>query len=119
MPLRTASLHAARRVAAWQFVETAVVFRKSSVQDTTGGWIDTYTETASYQCSFSAYPITPIERENTVTIVAISFFRFLFAHDADIQHTDRLTVGSRDFEVVSSNVTSIPITREVIAQEIV
>jgi hypothetical protein len=118
MPIRTASLNAARRVAAWQFMDTASVSRLSQVVDTTGGFTDTYTTVASYPCFFVHYPITPIERENTVNVMSLAFFRFQFPHDADIRPSDRLTVGTRQFEVINASTTSVSITLEVIAQEL-
>lgn len=118
MPLRTASLNAARRVIGWQMTETATVHRLSHVVDTTGGFIDTYTAVATYPCSFSAFPITPIERENTITVQNVAFWRFVFPHDADIRPTDRLVVGERSFEVVNAGGPSINTHVQVIAQEL-
>lgn len=118
MPLRTASLGAARRVIAWQMTETATVQRLTQVVDTTGGFTDTYTTVATYPCSFTSYPITPIERETTINVVAVAFWRFVFPYDADIQPTDRLTVGARSFEVVSPHGPSLNTHVQVLAQEL-
>ena len=118
MPLRTASLGGARRVIRWQMTEEAAVSRLSQVVDTTGGFTDTYTTVATYPCSFSAYPITPIERENTINVQNVAFWRFVFPYDADIRPTDRLTVGSRAFEVINAGGPSINTHVQVLAQEV-
>jgi len=118
MPLRTASLESARRLVSWQFTETAGVNRLTRISDSSGGFLDTYAEVAQYPCSFSAFPITPVERENTFTVQTVAYWRFLFPYDADVRATDRLTVGTRSFEVVHAGNPSIAITLQAICQEI-
>ena len=108
-----------RAALARTFTVTADVSRKTQVADTTGGFTDTYAVVATLPCSFSRSQITPIERENAVTVRAISFWNFVFPAESDIQPTDRLIVGDRTFEVVSSATGSIELATRVICQEIV
>jgi len=97
---------------------SAAILRKTQVADSTGGFTDSYTEVATHLCSFSRSQITPIERENAVQVLAISFWNFVFAAETDIRTTDRIVVGSRTFEVVSSATGSIELATRVICQEI-
>lgn len=98
---------------------TATVYRLSQVADTTGGFTDTYTALGSVSCSFSSYPITPIEREGTNTVQAISVWTFVFPYGTDIQQTDRIVCQGRTFEVTSSAQGSIATSTRVLATEIV
>ena len=100
------------------FTVSATILRKSQVADNTGGFTDTYTAVATHMCSFSRAQISPIERENAVTVLAIVFWTFVFAAGTDIRTTDRITVGSRTFEVVSSASGSLELATRVVCQEI-
>lgn len=100
------------------FNATAVIYRKTQVADNTGGFTDTYVVAGTYPCSFSRSQITPVERENAVQVLAISFWNFVFAADTDIRTTDRIAVGTRRFEVVSSATGSLELATRVVCQEI-
>jgi len=97
---------------------TARVSRKSSVPDNSGGTTDSYAVVGTYQCSFERYQITPVERENTVTLVAQSFWRFTFPYGTTILPSDRLTCNGRAFEVVASATGSLEVATRVLCQEI-
>lgn len=97
---------------------SATILRKSQVADSTGGFTDTYTAVGTHMCSFARSQITPIERENATQVLAISFWNFVFAAETDIRTTDRIVIGSRRFEVVSSATGSIELATRVICQEI-
>jgi hypothetical protein len=118
MPIRLPSLEAARRLVSWQFADEATVHRLTRVSDGAGGSTDSYVAGTTYPCSFSPYPITPVERESTTQVQTIVFWRFLFPHDADIRPTDRLMVGTRTFEVINAGAGTINITLQAITQEI-
>jgi hypothetical protein len=100
------------------FNASATIMRKAQVADNTGGYTDTYVVEATHPCSFSRSQITPVERENAVQVRAISFWTFVFAAGTDILTTDRIVVGSRTFEVVSSATGSLELATRVVCQEI-
>lgn len=100
------------------FTASASIKRKAQVADSTGGFADTYTTVATHRCSFSRSQITPIERESAVQVQAISFWNFVFASNTDIRTTDRIVVGTRTFEVVSSATGSLELATRVVCQEI-
>lgn len=100
------------------FTTTATVYRKASVEDTSGGFSDTYTPTATYPCSFGAYPVRPREVEAAERIQLIAHWSFVFPSTAVIVATDRIHVGIRKFEVVSSGIGSEDVILKVICTEI-
>jgi len=114
----TFRLSGARRAVEATLISTASVYRKTQLSDNAGGFTDSYAVVATYPCRYYAYPITPIEKESTTQVQSIVFWRFIFPHGADIGPTDRLTVGSRTFEVVRGLIGSIEITLDVLCQEI-
>lgn len=97
---------------------TATLSRKSSVPDDMGGQTDEYSEVATYRCSFERYQITPVERENTVTLISSSFWRFTFPYGTTILTSDRLVCNGRAFEVVASATGSLEVATRVLCQEI-
>lgn len=97
---------------------SATIMRKAQVADSTGGYTDSYTAVSTVLCSFSRSQITPIERENAVQVLAISFWNFVFPAETDIRTTDRIVVSGRTFEVVSSATGSIELATRVVCQEI-
>lgn len=111
-------LSGTRRAVEATLISQASVYRKTQTTDNAGGFTDTYAVVATYQCRFYAYPITPIEKESTTQVQSIVFWRFIFPYDADIEPTDRLTVGDRTFEVVRGLMGSMEITLDVLCQEI-
>jgi head-tail adaptor len=113
------SLIRARTVVARTFAAEATVLRKTSVRDDSGGFVDTYTESATYPCSFRRTVVTPREFERDVRTQSIVFWSFSFAVGTDIRNTDRLLVGARTFEVVAAGENSIPIVLDVTAIEVV
>lgn len=112
------SVAPARRVIARTFDATAEVLRKTAANDNAGGVTSTYPVVHTYRCSFTAYPIRPIERENTARVQAIVYWAFSFPWDADITLTDRLRVGTRTFEVVNCGADSQAIVLKVTGLEI-
>ncbi len=100
------------------FNAVATISRKAQVADSTGGFTDTYSTVATHRCSFSRAQITPIERENAVQVQGIVFWVFVFAQGTDIRTTDRIIVGTRTFEVVSSATGSLELATRVVCQEI-
>ena len=100
------------------FTATATIKRRTQVSDGAGGFTDTYPTVATSACSFTATQITPVERENAIGIQTISFFQFSFPAGTDVRSADRITVGSRTFEVVAPRHGSLEILRRVLAQEI-
>lgn len=115
---RTSAITAAR--AAFEAVMTAeaTVMRRTDVSDDGGGFTTTYAAVGTYDCSYSRYPIRPVERENDPRVQTISMWTFRFPVGTDIRNTDRLVVGSRTFEVVDAASGSTEITKQAIAQEI-
>jgi len=111
-------LPGAQRAIAVTLIDTASVWRKTQVSDSAGGFVDTYAVVATEPCRFYTYPITPIEKEETTQVQAVVFWRFIFRHTADVVPTDRLTVGSRTFEVVNATIGSIETVLDVLCQEI-
>jgi hypothetical protein len=97
---------------------TATVYRKQVVTDDMGGQTDSYVTAGSYPCSFARYPITPVERETSVTVIAVAFWQFVFPDGTDIRTSDRLICNGRSFEVVSSATGSLSLATRVLAQEI-
>jgi hypothetical protein len=108
----------AKRIITKTFNTTATVFRKTSVSDNAGGSTDSYAQVGTYACSFSRYPITPVEREATSQAQAQIWWTFVFAAGTVIHVTDRLLCNDRQFEVVSSATGSLEIAVRVLAQEI-
>lgn len=100
------------------FTTTATVYRKVAVTDTSGGFTNTYTAAATYPCSFGAYPVRPREREAGERIQLIAQWSFVFPASAMILATDRITVGTRTFEVVSSGIGSDDVVLKVICTEL-
>jgi len=97
----------------------AVIYRKTSVSDSAGGFTDTYASVGSAPCSYAPYQITPLEREATVSILAVQTWRFQFPVGTEIHNTDRLVTDGRTFEVVSAGSGSIELSVRVICQEVV
>lgn len=101
------------------FPAVATVLRKVTVEDTQGGSTDTYPDTGvQYPCSFTRYPVRPVERENQPFIQQVVEWSFLFPVDSDIRATDRLMVGERVFEVVDASLGSIAVARRADCLEI-
>lgn len=100
------------------FTSKATVLRKSSVADSSGGFVDAYTPAATYPCAFTPYQIRPREVESSERIQSLSYWQFAFPFDADIRLTDRLRVGTRVFEVAGSGSGTINVAQYVIATEI-
>ena len=111
-------LDAARRAIEATLVSTAQVWRKTQVPDTSGGFTDTYAVVATEPCRFYPTQITPVERETAALVQTVAFWRFVFPYTADIRSTDRLTVGTRTFEVVQAGLGSIETTLLALCQEI-
>lgn len=101
------------------FTSTAMVKRQTSVRDTSGGARDTYPTVATYPCSFSAYPVRPREVESANRIQLVEHWAFLFPAYAVILPTDRIAVGTRTFEIVSSGIGGEDIVLKVICTEII
>lgn len=120
MALRTGELEALRAAYTLWMTSTAAIYRRTQVADTSGGFTDTYASVGLEPCSFSMFPITPVERETTTRVQVIAFWRFLFAHDVDIRSTDYIVVveSSRTFQVVYAGMGSIEINKQVLCQEI-
>jgi hypothetical protein len=118
MRLRPGELDALRRVLDTQKTAQATVHRLAQVRDSTGGWIDTYAPIHTYDCSFSPFPITPLERETATNVRVISAWQFLFPSGVDIISTDRLVVGTRTWEVVQAGTRSTDLQTRVVAQEV-
>lgn len=107
-----------RTLAESAMTATATVYRKSFVADTTGGFTDTYAAVGTFPCMYAPHQITPTERETTISVQAISMWRFQFPMGTDIENTDRIVTGGRTFEVVSPGSGSIEVAVRVICQEI-
>ena len=108
----------AKTVIAATLNTTADVYRKGTTPDNMGGATDTYTKVATEPCSFSRYQITPIERENTVTLIGVSTWLFVFRYGTVIRTSDRLVCNGRTFEVVASATGSLEIATRVLCMEI-
>lgn len=97
---------------------TATILRPTQAQDQVGGWIDTYASVGTSICSYAPTQVIPREVEGTVTVRAISMWRFQFPLGTDIRNTDRLVVDGRTFEVVNAGSGSLAASLRVIAMEI-
>lgn len=116
--ISAAEMATLRGAEATSFNATATVYRKASVADTSGGSTDSYGAVATYPCSFGAYPVRPREVEAAERIRLIAHWSFVFPSSATVLATDRLTVGTRTFEVVSSGIGSEDVVLKVICTEI-
>lgn len=96
----------------------AIIYRRTQVADTTGGFVDTFESVATVLCSFAAQGITPQEREGTYTVQTITVWRFVFSAGTDVRQTDRIICQGRTFEVTSSASGSIEVAKRVICTEI-
>jgi head-tail adaptor len=101
------------------FNTTADIVRLVQVRDSQGGHHNTYTVVASYPCSFSRYPVRPVEREAQPRVQAITQWQFVFAWDTEITSTDRIVCDGRTFEVIDAGIGSGDLARRVICLEIV
>jgi hypothetical protein len=101
------------------FNTTAVVESRVQVRDSQGGYHETYVAGATYPCSFSRYPVRPVEREAQPRVQAITQWQFVFAWDSVITSTDRLVCDGRTFEVIDAGIGSGDLARRVICLEIV
>jgi hypothetical protein len=97
----------------------ATVHRKQQARDSSGGFTDNYVVIATYPCSFAPYPMRPRDVPSFPRVQQISEWYFSFPDGSDVQNTDRLTVGTRLFEVDDSGPRSFNILLLVIAKEIV
>jgi hypothetical protein len=118
MVLRPGEIDAVRRALDQRKAARATIHRLSQVRDSTGGWVDTYTPVHTYDCTFSPFPITPLERETATNVRVISAWQFLFPSGVDIISTDRLVVGTRTWEVVQAGTRSTDLQTRVVAQEV-
>lgn len=109
-----------RQVVSKIFDTTAAVMRKSSVDDSSGGQVDTYVLFKTYPCALQIYPVRSVERESAERIHSIVHWQFVFPFDADIRPTDRLvTPDDRTFEVSGSGKDSFNIYLLITTQEII
>lgn len=97
---------------------SAAVSRKTLVNDDAGGQTTTWATVATYPCSFAQTQISPVERENTITVKSLTYWGFVFPADADVRPEDRIIVGSRTFEVVGAGQGSVNIVTRAICLEI-
>ena len=97
---------------------TAVVLRLTQVSDGAGGNTDAYAEAAEYPCSYSPFPITPVERESATQARSMSAWKFIFPAGSDVRPTDRLQADGRLWEVVEAIAGSREIQRAVLCWEI-
>jgi hypothetical protein len=100
------------------FTGSAQVMRRIQTSDASGGFVVSYTLVHTYPCSYSRYPVRPLDRELQPRVQVVTAYRFLFAEDADIQAIDRLLVGDRVFEVIECDVANLPTYRDAFCQEI-
>ncbi len=100
------------------FTGTAAVWRRVETADASGGFVVSYTLVHTYPCSYSRYPVRPLDRELQPRVQVVTAYRFLFADDADVQSIDRLIVGDRTFEVIECDVANLPLYRSAFCQEI-
>lgn len=96
----------------------AQIWRRTQVADTSGGYVDTFALAQSVLCSFAPQGITPVEREGTVTVTAITVWRFVFPLGTVVSQTDRIICLGRTFEVTSSASGSLQVAVRVICTEI-
>ena len=96
----------------------ATVMRRVQVSDSAGGFTDSYVAAGTYPCTFSKYPVRPLDREQSERVQVMQAWQFVFPSGTDIQNTDKLIVGSRTFEVVAAGAWSTDITLGVYAEEI-
>lgn len=116
--LRQQALAAARVAFLDSMTATATISRVTRVKDRSGGFTETWASVGTYSCSFSRFPIRPLERERDARIQAISYWAFRFPVGTVILNTDRIVVGARTFEVVSAGSGSTEITSQAVCQEI-
>ena len=112
------SVGRAQQIIQKTFTVTATISRKTQVADTTGGFTDTYAETATYPCSFTRFQIRPTERETTISVESVMLWTFVFPFDADVRNTDRIACQGRSFEVISSASGSLEVAKRVVCMEI-
>ena len=97
---------------------TALIQRKTLVDDDAGGQTTTWSTSDSVPCSFSQTQISPVERENTITVKSLTYWGFTFPSGTDVHPEDRILVGDRTFEVVGAGEGSVNIVTRAICLEI-
>ncbi len=101
---------------------SAEVWRRIETADASGGFVVSYSHVHTYPCSYSRYPVRPLDRELQPRVQVVTAYKFNFADDADVQAVDRLIVGSglqqRTFEVVECDVSNLALYRSAFCQEI-
>lgn len=98
----------------------ATVLHKVSVEDTQGGFTETYPTAgaAQYPCSYARYQARSYEREDQPRVQLVADWTFRFPLEADIRPTDRLLADGRTFEVVDPGIGTYAIVRQVLCLEI-
>ncbi len=107
------------KIYAAAFTTFATVSRKSIVSDGAGGQTDTYTDYATYPCSFRRSAVRPAEREQSPSIYAFHDHEFWFDRSVVIEQTDRLECEGREFEVLGQGVSSYDLANHVLTVEII
>ncbi len=101
------------------FTTSATVSRKSKISDGAGGQVDTYTDYATYPCTFRRATFRASEREQAPSIYSFKDYEFWFDRSVVIQQTDRLECEGREFEVIGQGNASYDLANHVLTVEIV
>jgi hypothetical protein len=116
--ISAAEMATLRTIESQAFTASATVYGKVSVADTSGGFTDSYVARGTYSCSFGPSQVRPREVEAANRIQLVGQWTFVFPSTATVLPTDRVHVGTRAFEVVSSGIGSEDIVLRVNCTEI-
>lgn len=93
-----------RAAVAQSFTETATVLRRTPVPDGQGGTAGGWAESATVSGRLVPRHLRPPrERSEASGVLAVTHWRWLCAHDADVRPEDRLRIGGVEYEVTETS----------------
>lgn len=116
--LRNSAITAARAAFETLMTATASVYRRADTSDSAGGHTSTYTLVFTSNCAYAKTPVTPLERENAVTVQTLLLWNFSFPVGTVIVSTDRIVVDAREFEVITAASGSLELLTRAVCREI-
>jgi len=101
------------------FNAEAVIMRKTTVPDNTGGTTDTFAQLpGKFPCQYYRQGTTPRERENAVQVEVQVLWIFVFEYGTRLLNTDVIVADGRSFQVVSGATGSGDLAARVLALEL-
>ncbi|MFN3652355.1 MAG: head-tail adaptor protein [Armatimonadota bacterium] len=97
-------LTALRATVAQSFTDTAVLLRRTAAADGQGGATGAWAEIATISGRLTPRHLRPPrERSEAGGLLAVTHWRWLCAHDADVTPEDRLRIGGLEYEVTETS----------------